>query len=96
VADIVLAHPSCSGQHAVIQFRYIVQREKQEDELGLTTEKKRGTVKPYLIDLESSNGTTLNGEKVEGGRYVELMDKDLVMFGGSEREYVIMLPPPEK
>ncbi|KAF2201517.1 SMAD/FHA domain-containing protein [Delitschia confertaspora ATCC 74209] len=95
VADIVLGHPSCSSQHAAIQFRYIVKKEEQEDELGLRSEKVRGKVKPYLIDLESSNGTYLNEEKIEPGRYVELRDKDLVQFGGSEREYVVMLPPPE-
>lgn len=52
-------------------------------------------MKPYIIDLESSNGTELNGEDVEAGRYYELRDKDILRFGGSEREYVIMLPPKE-
>ncbi|KAF2501444.1 hypothetical protein BU16DRAFT_522419 [Lophium mytilinum] len=92
VADILLLHPSSSQQHAAIQFRYIVK--KTEDEYGVT--QKKGKVKPYIIDLESSNGTFLNGEKLDAGRYVELRDKDLLKFGGSEREYVIMLPPPDK
>ncbi|KAF2815074.1 SMAD/FHA domain-containing protein [Mytilinidion resinicola] len=92
VADILLAHPSSSQQHAAIQFRYIVK--KTEDEYGVT--QKKGKVKPYIIDLESSNGTVLNGEKLDAGRYVELRDGDLLKFGGSEREYVIMLPPPDK
>lgn len=92
VADVWLEHPSCSGQHAAIQFRYI-ERMGEEDEFG--ARKKVGRVRPYLIDLESSNGTMLNGESVEGGRYVELRDKDVVTFGGSEREYMIMLPPKE-
>ncbi|ORY12728.1 SMAD/FHA domain-containing protein [Clohesyomyces aquaticus] len=92
VADIVLGHPSSSQQHAAIQFRYITK--VKEDEYGIS--KKTGKVKPYIIDLESSNGTELNGEKLEAGRYYELRDKDMMQFGGSEREYVIMLPPPEK
>lgn len=96
IADVLLAHPSCSSQHAAIQFRYIVKKEQLEDEFGLRTEKVRGKVKPYVIDLESSNGTILNGERIEAGRYFELRDKDLLQFGGSEREYVVMLPPPEK
>ncbi|KAF2278475.1 SMAD/FHA domain-containing protein, partial [Westerdykella ornata] len=92
VADVWLEHPSCSGQHAVIQFRYI-EKVVEEDEFG--GRKKVGKVKPYLIDLESSNGTELNGKEVEAGRYVELRDKDVLRFAGSEREYMIMLPPRE-
>lgn len=91
VADIPLEHPSASQQHAAIQFRYI--QKTTEDEFGVRT--KKGKVKPYIIDLESSNGTELNGEDVEAGRYYELRDKDILRFGGSEREYVIMLPPKE-
>ncbi|KAF2851213.1 SMAD/FHA domain-containing protein [Plenodomus tracheiphilus IPT5] len=91
VVDYVLEHPSSSGQHAVIQFRYI--QKTIEDEFGVKT--KRGKVKPYIIDLESSNGTELNGETVEASRYFELRDKDILKFAGSEREYVVMLPPPE-
>ncbi|KAH9879799.1 hypothetical protein J1614_001823 [Plenodomus biglobosus] len=91
VVDYLLEHPSSSGQHAVIQFRYI--QKTVEDEFGVKT--KRGKVKPYIIDLESSNGTELNGETVEASRYFELRDKDILKFAGSEREYVVMLPPPE-
>ncbi len=90
VVDYVLEHPSSSGQHAVIQFRYI--QKTVEDEFGVKS--KRGKVKPYIIDLESSNGTELNGESVESSRYFELRDKDILQFAGSEREYVVMLPPP--
>ncbi|KAF1808369.1 SMAD/FHA domain-containing protein, partial [Eremomyces bilateralis CBS 781.70] len=89
VADIFLEHPSNSGQHAVLQFRY-VQRKKM-DELGF--EKMEGRVKPYLMDLESRNGTSLNEEKIGAAKYVELRDGDLVRFGESEREYVLQLPP---
>ncbi|KAF1838001.1 SMAD/FHA domain-containing protein [Decorospora gaudefroyi] len=91
VVDYVLEHPSSSGQHAVIQFRYILKT--VEDEFGVKT--SRGKVKPYIIDLDSSNGTELNGESIEPSRYFELRDKDLIKFAGSDREYVVMLPPPE-
>jgi smad nuclear-interacting protein 1 len=91
VADIPLEHPSCSGQHAAIQFRYIAKT--VEDEYGVRQNK--GKVKPYVIDLESSNGTELNGEEIAKGRYVELRDKDILRFGASEREYMVMLPPKE-
>jgi len=92
VVDYILEHPSSSGQHAVIQFRYI--QKTVEDEYGVKS--TRGKVKPYIIDLESSNGTELNGESVEASRYFELRDKDILKFAGSEREYVVMLPPAEE
>lgn len=85
IADYALQHPSASKQHAVVQFRYL----EKTDRFG----ERKGGVKPYLIDLESANGTWLNGERVEAGRYVELLDGDVVRFGESEREYVLMLPP---
>ncbi|OAL46075.1 SMAD/FHA domain-containing protein [Pyrenochaeta sp. DS3sAY3a] len=91
VVDYLLEHPSSSGQHAVIQFRYI--QKTVEDEFGVKS--KKGKVKPYIIDLESSNGTELNGKPIEASRYCELRDKDILQFAGSEREYVVMLPPPE-
>ncbi|KAF2741967.1 SMAD/FHA domain-containing protein [Sporormia fimetaria CBS 119925] len=91
VADIALEHPSCSQQHAVIQFRYI--QKTVEDDFGIR--KNTGKVKPYIMDLESSNGTELNGDELDGGRFYELRDKDILRFGGSEREYMIMLPPKE-
>jgi smad nuclear-interacting protein 1 len=32
-------------------------------------------IRPYLIDLDTVNGTFLNGERVEGSRYYELLPK---------------------
>jgi smad nuclear-interacting protein 1 len=47
-------------------------------------------VKPYLMDLESVNGSSINQEKMEGARYYELLHMDVIRFGLSSREYVIM------
>ncbi|KAK5029271.1 hypothetical protein LTR13_008808 [Exophiala sideris] len=85
VCDYALEHPSCSKQHAVIQFRYAEKRNEFGDKIG--------KVKPYVIDLESGNGTTLNNEPVPEGRYMELRNKDVIKFGHSTREYVVQLPP---
>ncbi|KAH7029112.1 SMAD/FHA domain-containing protein [Microdochium trichocladiopsis] len=85
VVDMIAEHPSISKQHAVIQFRYLEKRNEFGDKIG--------KVKPYLIDLDSANGTLLNSKKVPESRYLELMDKDLIQFGQSTREYVIMLAP---
>lgn len=87
VVDLPAEHPSISKQHAVIQFRYTEKRNEFGDKIG--------KVKPYLIDLESANGTVLNDEKVPDSRYLELRDKDMMQFGHSTREYVIVLAPRE-
>lgn len=71
----------------MFQFRYLTKK----DEWG----EKKGKVGLYLIDLESANGTFLNDEKVEQARYVECLNGDVVKFGESERDYVILLPPKE-
>ncbi|QKX56804.1 uncharacterized protein TRUGW13939_03911 [Talaromyces rugulosus] len=83
VVDFSIEHPSCSKQHAAIQFRYL----EKKNEFG----DKTGRVRPYLIDLESANGSMVNGDAVPGGRYIELRDKDVLKFGQSSREYVLML-----
>ncbi|KAE8152686.1 SMAD/FHA domain-containing protein [Aspergillus avenaceus] len=83
VVDFPLDHPSCSKQHAAIQFRFVEKRNEFGDRIG--------RVKPYLIDLESANGSSVNGDPIPNKRYIELMDKDVVKFGLSSREYVLML-----
>ena len=83
IADIWTAHPSCSGQHAVIQFRL---KEKVNDK-DMTTIR---TVRPYLMDLESTNGTYLNRERIEPARFYELKEQDSIVFGMSSREYVLL------
>jgi len=85
VVDMAAEHPSISKQHAVIQFRFIEKRNEFGD--------KTGRVRPYLIDLESANGTSLNKEEVPASRYLELRDTDMIQFGHSTREYVLMLSP---
>jgi len=83
VADLPVDHPSCSKQHAVLQFRFVT----KADEFG----EKKSSVRLYVMDLESANGTSLNGDEIEGRRFVECREGDLLRFGLSTREYVIML-----
>lgn len=82
LADIPTDHPSCSKQQAVLQFRQVSATRADG------TEVRR--VRPYIIDLNSSNGTTVNGERIDAQRYVELFEKDVVKFGYSSREYVLL------
>ncbi|XP_076244806.1 uncharacterized protein LOC143185570 [Calliopsis andreniformis] len=82
IADIPLDHPSCSKQHAVLQYRLVsFQREGGG-------EGRR--IRPYLIDLESANGTFVNNVKLEPRRFHELLERDVVRFGFSSREYVLL------
>jgi len=82
VADIPIDHPSCSRQHAVLQYRCIP---------GSSADGQKITrVLPYIIDLESSNGTFLNNKKIDPKRYMELREKDVLKFGFSSREYVLL------
>ncbi|KAJ2664923.1 hypothetical protein IWW48_000537 [Coemansia sp. RSA 1200] len=74
VADIPTDHPSCSSQHAVLQYRQIA----------------ANVIKPYIIDLSSTNGTFLNGERIPPQRYVELRSEDVIKLGFSTREYVLL------
>ncbi|KAL8999608.1 MAG: hypothetical protein Q9169_001568 [Polycauliona sp. 2 TL-2023] len=87
VADVPVEHPSASKQHAVLQFRHVIKK----DEFG----EKKGKVGLYVLDLDSANGSFLNGERVEGRRYVEVRHGDVLRWGESSREYVVLVPTQE-
>ncbi|XP_071760673.1 smad nuclear-interacting protein 1 [Centroberyx gerrardi] len=82
IADIPIDHPSCSKQHAVFQYRLV--------EFTRTDGTSGRRVKPYIIDLGSGNGTYLNNQRIEAQRYYELKEKDVLKFGFSSREYVLL------
>lgn len=82
LVDLPVDHPSCSKQHAVLQYR-LVPYEKEDG-----TQAKR--VLPYVIDLGSANGTFLNNKQIDAQKYYELMEKDVLKFGFSTREYVLL------
>lgn len=50
----------------------------------------KGESKPCLMDLESTNGTCLNNDKIETARYYELKPLDIIRLGKSTREYLLM------
>jgi len=85
VADIPVDHPSLSKQHCVLQYRALpdtsIRGQHQEQKLRC---------RPYLMDLESTHGTCVNGVKLEAARYYELRKGDIVTLGFSSREYVLL------
>lgn len=102
MVDFVTEHPSCSKQHAVLQFRYVEEKRGRRDrddgggdgdgeEWGAGTMMKKGVVRPYVIDLESANGTRVNGVGIPGRRYVEVRSGDVVTFGESTRLVVYVV-----
>lgn len=82
IADIPIDHPSCSKQHCVLQYRF-VPFTKEDGRRG-------HVVRPYIIDLGSTNGTHVNNQRIEAQRYVELKEQDVLKFGFSSREYVLL------
>lgn len=83
VAQIPVDHLSCSNQHAVIQFRSVLVNDEK-------TGAQKKVTRPYIMDLESTNGTFLNGEQLPSLRYVELREKDCLKFGSSSRDYILL------
>lgn len=82
ICDLPVDHPSCSKQHAALQYR-LVPFKRDDGSTG-----KR--VRPYIIDLESANNTFVNNQAIEPRKYVELLEKDVIKFGFSSREYVLL------
>ena len=77
ICDIRIKQKNVSRQHAVIQFRKI---RKEKD----------WQILPYLIDLNSTNGTYLNGDKIDNKKYYELREKDQLNFGDKNIDFLLM------
>lgn len=82
VTDFPVYHPSCSKQHAVLQYRLV----DTQNEKGL----KCRLIKLYIIDLNSTNGTYVNNKRIEPQRYIEMKATDMIRFGFSSREYILL------
>ncbi|ELP90600.1 hypothetical protein EIN_020790 [Entamoeba invadens IP1] len=54
------------------------------------------TVLPYIIDLNSKYGTYLNKCIIKPSTYIELREGDMLMFGKSQREYILVIEKPIK
>ncbi|SBT47565.1 fork head domain protein, putative [Plasmodium ovale wallikeri] len=52
--------------------------------------KHENKIVPFLIDLNSTNGSYLNHEKIDPNKFYELRECDLLKFGKSGQEFVLI------
>lgn len=52
--------------------------------------KHESQVIPFLLDLSSTNGSYLNNNLIEPNKFYELRQTDILRFGSSAREYVLL------
>jgi smad nuclear-interacting protein 1 len=84
VVDVVMLHPSVSKQHAAVQYRQMVSSS------AIGEERLHAPIVPYVVDLDSTNGSKLNGEALTGSQYYELLHGDKMQFGFSSRKFVMI------
>lgn len=87
ISNIILNNQSSSRQHAVIQFKKKIINSSE----NTTNNKVESIIVPYIIDLESTNGTYLNNEKIESAKYYELKHEDVLNFGDNALDFVVIL-----
>ena len=89
----MLPEQTVSGQHAVLQFRTTAESTSQMVILrdGLTEADNDVGGNPYVMDLSSTNGSFLNGERMEAGVYYRLKEADSLRFAYGEREYRLLI-----
>ncbi|XP_063234830.1 kanadaptin [Bacillus rossius redtenbacheri] len=76
--DVILAHPTISRYHAVLQFR---KEKDDENQVGF-----------YVYDLNSTHGTFVNKYRIIPNKYVRLQVGHLLKFGCSSRMFILHGP----
>lgn len=105
---IVMAHPTISRYHAVLQYRSDIDNEdnnrdssesdgdgdddKSNSSTVSTTQKPKVDKGWYLYDLNSTHGTFVNKMKVPPKTYVRLRVGYMLKFGASTRNYILQGP----
>ncbi|KOC68793.1 Kanadaptin [Habropoda laboriosa] len=79
---VLLAHPTISRYHAVLQYRSI----QDNDNL-------KGF---YVYDLGSTHGTFWNGSRIKPNVYVRIHGGHMLRFGCSQRKYILQAPPDDQ
>lgn len=98
--DIVMAHPTISRYHCVLQYRPEVtdcdknnsDSSDDEDDADLTSQKPKIDHGWYLYDLNSTHGSFVNKMKVPPKTYVRIRVGYMLKFGASTRSYIFQGP----
>lgn len=80
---VVMAHPSISRYHAVLQFRSTFS----------PTDERKGF---YIIDLGSTHGTFVNKERIHPKTYVKVQVGHIIKFGSSTRMFLLHGPEDDR
>lgn len=78
LCDVVLAHPTVSRFHAVLQYRL-----NGDD---------RNPPGFYIYDLESTHGTFLNKQKINTNTFIRVHVGHMLKFGWSTRNFILQGP----
>eukprot|EP00976_Prorocentrum_cordatum_P116317 1196145-Prorocentrum_minimum.AAC.4 len=79
LSDILLEHPSISRAHAALTC----------------TSSASGAVRFYLIDLNSTHGSWVDGQKLQPGVETEVKDGSIMRYGASTRVFKLRLSATE-
>ncbi|CAG9576924.1 unnamed protein product [Danaus chrysippus] len=77
--DVVMAHPTISRHHAVLQYKAFA----NDDEPASGW---------YLFDLGSTHGTFLNRDRIKEQHYTRVRVGHQIKFGSSTRTYIVLGP----
>lgn len=94
--NMVLAHPTISRHHAVLQYRPETEDESSSDsdneEDNNAQEKPKVEQGWYLYDLGSTHGSFVNKMRVPPKTYIRLRVGYMLKFGASTRSYILQGP----
>lgn len=85
ICDIVVDDPTCSRQHAVIQFR----PGDPDPQTGFRTDEV------YIYDLGSTSGSYVNGMPLQPKAYYPLYRGDVLQFGQYSSAFILKESPPD-
>lgn len=95
---IVMAHPTISRYHAVLQYRPEVMRTNSPSDTDGSEAQRDEPAKPiiqkgwYVYDMNSTHGTFVNKNKIPPTTYVRIRVGYMLKFGGSTRRLILQGP----
>ncbi|XP_065371709.1 kanadaptin [Calliphora vicina] len=95
--DIMMAHPTISRFHAILQYRpKLADNLNTERENEVDSEKSNEVKSPpegwYIYDLGSTHGTFLNKQRIPVKVYIRVRVGHMLRLGASTRSYILQGP----